>query len=181
MSCYIYARKTVTQSDNQGELMKGRAKRIAAVLAEHPGGLSTPQIAELAGDDVSGPSRNNQPRQVNLSRCGAILRRMEKRGEVARAGIVPGAYNNVPTGVWRTTKAVVCEPRPREAGAARPPSGGEKVIDPLIVALIAKLPPEGTPFPRAERERWLELMRLTLDLIYGECGEPVRAPLAVAG
>lgn len=39
--------------------------------------------------------------------------------------------------------------------------------DPLLAALIKKLPPVGKPWPRADREVWLKLMRDAFDISYG--------------
>jgi hypothetical protein len=54
-----------------------RRERIAAVLAEHPEGLSTPQIAELSGEDMANRRRARQNSWL-------MLQDMETRGEVAR-------------------------------------------------------------------------------------------------
>ena len=37
----------------------------------------------------------------------------------------------------------------------------------LIQGLVGELPPRGKPFPKAVRNRWLEALRVNLDLIYG--------------
>lgn len=47
--------------------------------------------------------------------------------------------------------------------------------DPLLAALIKKLPPVGKPWPRADREVWLKLMRDAFDISYGrDTIEPFR-------
>jgi hypothetical protein len=51
-----------------------RRERITAVLAEHPEGLSTPQIGELVEGD----------RRCRRMATWEVLRRMEQAGEVTR-------------------------------------------------------------------------------------------------
>lgn len=38
----------------------------------------------------------------------------------------------------------------------------------LVQGLIGELPPRGKPFSKAARDRWLEALRVNLDLIYGD-------------
>jgi len=52
--------------------------------------------------------------------------------------------------------------------------------DRLLVALIAKLPTETTPWPRADRIVWLQMMALAFDVVYGPCSG-VRIGPAEAG
>jgi hypothetical protein len=42
--------------------------------------------------------------------------------------------------------------------------------DRLLVALIAKLPMELAPWPRADRMAWLQMIAMALDVVYGPCG-----------
>ena len=42
--------------------------------------------------------------------------------------------------------------------------------DRLLVALIAKLPMEAAPWPRADRIAWLQMIAMALDVVYGRCG-----------
>jgi hypothetical protein len=42
--------------------------------------------------------------------------------------------------------------------------------DRLLVALIAKLPIEIAPWPRADRIAWLRMMAMAFDVVYGPCG-----------
>src|SRR5260370_38764207 len=42
--------------------------------------------------------------------------------------------------------------------------------DRLLVALIAKLPMEVAPWPRADRIAWLQMIAMALDVVYGPCG-----------
>lgn len=51
--------------------------------------------------------------------------------------------------------------------------------DPLMAAVIAKLPPVGRPFPNAAREAWFTLMRNAIDVAYGPEDAP-SAPAAIA-
>jgi hypothetical protein len=41
--------------------------------------------------------------------------------------------------------------------------------DRLLVALIAKLPIELAPWPRADRIAWLQMIAMALDVVYGPC------------
>jgi hypothetical protein len=41
--------------------------------------------------------------------------------------------------------------------------------DRLLVALIAKLPMELAPWPRAERIAWLQMIAMAFDVVYGPC------------
>jgi DNA-binding NarL/FixJ family response regulator len=70
-----------------------RAQRILDVLAGHPEGLPTPQIAELSGE-------HSRPRQQALTRCGNELRRLEQRGRVRRIGFVPGGWQQGREAIW---------------------------------------------------------------------------------
>jgi hypothetical protein len=42
--------------------------------------------------------------------------------------------------------------------------------DPVLAALIAKLPATTQPWPRAERIAWLRMMAMAFDVAYGPCG-----------
>lgn len=42
-----------------------------------------------------------------------------------------------------------------------------KPVPLLIQGLIGELPARGQPFPKAARERWLNALRVNLDLLYG--------------
>jgi hypothetical protein len=42
--------------------------------------------------------------------------------------------------------------------------------DRLLAALIAKLPMEVAPWPRADRIAWLQMIAMALDVVYGPCG-----------
>ena len=46
-----------------------------------------------------------------------------------------------------------------------------KPVPLLIQGLIGELPPRGQPFPRPARERWLEALRVNLDLLYGDADD----------
>jgi hypothetical protein len=39
--------------------------------------------------------------------------------------------------------------------------------DPLIEAILAKLPEPGKEWPQAERDAWLALLTMSLSVIYG--------------
>lgn len=52
-----------------------------------------------------------------------------------------------------------------ESRAPDPPEPIEHV-DPLIQALIDQLPPPGEPWAQAERALWLQILGLSLNLIY---------------
>lgn len=47
-------------------------------------------------------------------------------------------------------------------------------FDPLIAAMIAKLPPGGEPFPVEERLRWLSGMAMAFDIVHG-----AQAPVSI--
>jgi hypothetical protein len=48
--------------------------------------------------------------------------------------------------------------------------------DPLLAALIAKLPIETEHWPRDNRIAWLRMMALAFDVVYGPCGGVLIAP-----
>jgi hypothetical protein len=49
--------------------------------------------------------------------------------------------------------------------------------DPVLAALIAKLPPTGSIWPAAKRAAWLKMVHMAFDLVYdGEDGEAVELP-----
>jgi hypothetical protein len=48
--------------------------------------------------------------------------------------------------------------------------------DPLLEALIGKLPEAGQPWPQADRDVWFTLMRSAFDLVYGRDGQPAPKP-----
>jgi hypothetical protein len=55
---------------------------------------------------------------------------------------------------------------------------------PLIAGLVAKLPPEGQPFTRRQRQRWLEAAKVNLELIYAgedEDSDPDPTPVSSNG
>jgi len=39
-------------------------------------------------------------------------------------------------------------------------------LDPIIDGLLDRLPAPGDPWPKADRQKWLQLMTMALDLIY---------------
>jgi hypothetical protein len=43
----------------------------------------------------------------------------------------------------------------------------------LLRELLALLPAEGTPWPRADRERWTAALAAVLDVVYDEDGRPL--------
>jgi hypothetical protein len=51
------------------------------------------------------------------------------------------------------------------------PRPKKQIYDPLIQAMIDRLPKPGDEFPRVERERWLALMKANMDLVYGQTGD----------
>lgn len=73
-----------------------RARRALALLAGHPGGLSTPLLAQLGGDP---PGRRGQ------SLTGTALRYAEAAGWVRRAGKTPGGHQQGPAVIWDITGA----------------------------------------------------------------------------
>lgn len=42
----------------------------------------------------------------------------------------------------------------------------EREIDPIIQALIDRLPPAGSDWPQSGRRRWLDVLRTSFELIY---------------
>lgn len=52
---------------------------------------------------------------------------------------------------------------PREPKQARPR------LDPLLAALIEKLPAGGEEWPATERRAWLQMMGMAFDVVYGIC------------
>jgi hypothetical protein len=92
-----------------------RGRAVLALLAEHPGGLSTPQCAELNGE---------QPGQTALSRIGAALRDAEAARWVRRAGKTPGRWGQAPAVIWVITgagrAALAAAGRPRPAPQPAP-------------------------------------------------------------
>lgn len=58
-----------------------------------------------------------------------------------------------------------------------PPKAEQSQPAPLLIqGLIGELPPRGKPFPRTARERWLEALKVNLDLLYGDDDEDEPAP-----
>lgn len=53
-------------------------------------------------------------------------------------------------------------------------------IDPLLSAVIAKLPPAGGAFPRENRVNWLKMVAMALGSAYGEVGAIAIDPAAPA-
>jgi hypothetical protein len=49
-------------------------------------------------------------------------------------------------------------------------SGGGGPSDPLIQAVIQKLPEKG-PWPKAEREIWIKMLEMAFDFYYGPTDE----------
>lgn len=50
-------------------------------------------------------------------------------------------------------------------------------VDPVLSALIAKLPPGGTAWPLRKRVAWMQMLWLSFDLVYeAEPGEAVELP-----
>jgi len=90
-----------------------RPGRILRALAEAPAGLSTPQLVEKLGE------RSAPNQQVMLSWYGEILRKREQRGEVARAGTVPGRWQQGPAVRWAITDAGRARLAEMEAGPGR--------------------------------------------------------------
>jgi hypothetical protein len=73
-----------------------RPALILRALADSPEPLSTPGLVDLLGEGVTG-------RRRVLAWYGDILRRLEVRGRVRRAGIVPGARRRAPAQAWAVT------------------------------------------------------------------------------
>lgn len=48
--------------------------------------------------------------------------------------------------------------------------------DPLLEALIGKLPEPGSTWPQADRDVWFTLMRSAFDLVYGREGQSAPRP-----
>jgi hypothetical protein len=53
--------------------------------------------------------------------------------------------------------------------------------DPLLAALIAKLPTEMTQWPRADRIAWLQMMAMGFNVVYGACSGIGVAPEETRG
>lgn len=54
-----------------------------------------------------------------------------------------------------------------------PNSPTKPSTDPLLAALIEKLPQGGTDWPAADREAWLTMMRMAFNVVYGAAGDVV--------
>ena len=145
-----------------------RRMRIIRMLAEHPEGLSTPEMAREFAEA-------SQPWQVTLTRTGGVLRYMEKAGRVQRAGKVPGAWQRGPADRWRITDAGREWLQPgftKPAPARTVPVTTQPPPTPLLIpALFARLPPCGEPFPQKARDRWMAALKASIDLIYGDDDE----------
>jgi hypothetical protein len=50
--------------------------------------------------------------------------------------------------------------------------------DPLLAALIAKLPADADQWPRGDRIAWLQMMAMAFNVVYGPCGGIHVAPEA---
>jgi hypothetical protein len=55
-------------------------------------------------------------------------------------------------------------PRKHADEASGPQTGGAS--DPLLAAVIDKLPSQG-PWPQADRDTWLRMLTMALDVAYG--------------
>jgi hypothetical protein len=56
------------------------------------------------------------------------------------------------------------------------PDRVDPLMDPLVAAIVAKLPVTGAEFPREAREAWLRLMAGAFDMAYGVLDQPVIMP-----
>ncbi len=45
--------------------------------------------------------------------------------------------------------------------------GASTAIHPVIMGLLQLLPGEGQPFPKGDRQTWLQIMAVALEMIYG--------------
>ena len=66
----------------------GPTQMLLQALASHPGGLTTPQLAEAIGGQ--------------LNYCGNAMRRHERLGRAARAGTASG--RRAPVVIWQITE-----------------------------------------------------------------------------
>ena len=167
-----------------------RGRAVLALLAEYPGGLSTPRCAELNGEP---------PGQKELTRTGGVLRDAEAAGWVCRAGKTPGRWRQGSAVIWVITgagreavaQAGRSRPEPPPASArerARPPEhpwaddAEKRTRAGESVASIARrhgvgrktveraLDRRGVPHGRAARPAWASDAKTRYD-----AGEPADA------
>ena len=97
----------------------GRTRMLLQILARHPEGLTTPQLARAIGE-ASRPS----PRTLN--HCGTAMRLHERLGRAVRVGTVPGRraraviWQLTPDGAaWLASRALAALRDARDAHEAR--------------------------------------------------------------
>ena len=63
-------------------------------------------------------------------------------------------------------------PEPRKGGSGGGDDGDGLDLDPLLVALLKKLPPVGEEWPQEPRARWMRTLAMNLSQIYDTGGHP---------
>jgi hypothetical protein len=86
--------------------------------------------------------------------------------------------------------AVVVPPPPplgddknRGGGSGGGGAGGGEVdldLDPLLIALLQKIPPQGEPWPKDRRVRWFRTFAMNVSQVYDTEDEPVELTIAAA-
>jgi len=132
-------------------------------LSDAPAGLTTPQLAELAGGASS---------WVNaLGTTRVLMLKQQARGRVEQAGTVAGNLTRESV-LWRITDegrryvqaaaggngSVTTQPRPRQEVTEADMR--------WITAYLQYLPKDRAGFSKLKREHWLDAIRVALDLIY---------------
>ena len=56
---------------------------------------------------------------------------------------------------------------------------GNTVVNPLLIALLKKIPPSETPWPAAQRIRWFRTFAMNVSQIYDVDSEPVEMEIKV--
>lgn len=81
--------------------------------------------------------------------------------------VAPAVNPAAPLGRGDSEPVALAQPRAHFGGG-----GGGHTGDPLIDALIQKLPPTGTAWPAPERDTWIKMIQMAFDLAYGVVGTP---------
>jgi len=76
-----------------------RVRRMLDLLAAHPEGLSTPEIAGACCEGI-------EPWQQALTYCGKVMRKYERKGRVCRVRNVPGPNGHGSAVLWQAPAPV---------------------------------------------------------------------------
>jgi hypothetical protein len=160
----------------------GRPNPILIQLVEQPN--ERPRlVGEVLRDLYAGPmSLRNNATQAELEER---FKEYGLSGSTARKSIAfflhAAAYASVPLSPHFRSPRTTDKPaakrgkRPKPAGAndasdietePTPSPQANLRLHPFIEGLLRELPPEGTPWSKAKRDKWLQMAELTVDMLY---------------